>query len=649
MSFQANSQKFSLGKVSLKELQEKKCPTDTNAVAAILFSKAKTIYIYEKEGFFLNHIYEFRVKIYDKKGLDWANIKVPYYVGYKNIRSDIVTFSDCVTYNVVNNEIVKTKIKSEGIFDTKTNEYWNEASATMPNVQAGSIIEYRYTIKSYNFTKFPVFHFQYSIPTNFAEYVTEIPEFYIYNPITTGFAKVNSKSEIGFGYQNYDDEHNQGLHMSYKQINTVHTSENVVALKSEDFVDNIENYRGSIDYELEKTRFPEVPEKIYTQTWEDVAKSIYKEKEFGEELNKKSYFLNDLKVILSRNDSTEIGKLNTVFKFVQNKMNWNNFYGYSTEKGVESAFADGIGNVAEINFILISMLNRAGFNAKPVLCSTIGHGIPLYPNRTVFNYVIAAVDIDGVKILLDASHKYTTLNVLPTSLLNWIGRLISSDATSEEINLFPTTMSKNQSNLMVSIDANGNISGKFRTQKSDYEALKFRENEAQESKENYLDQLESKWSGVQIKDYVIENKATDLNKPIVETFSFTMENKDNANSERLYINPLLFFTQTKNAFNQEERVLPIYFGYKKQTKCNVSYEIPEGYAIEFIPKSILLTISDNVGIFSYKVLAQENKIQVAATIEMDSAILSAATYQDLKEFYRKIIEKENEKIILKKL
>lgn len=643
------AQKFELGKVSMKELQEKVCPTDTSAVAAVLFSKAKTVFVYEKQGFYLNHIYEFRIKIYKKSGLNWANVRVPYYVGFKNLRNDIVLFSDCVSYNLVNNEIVKTKLKSEGTFDTEINEYWDEASVTMPNVQVGTVIEYKYTIKSYNFSKFPTFNFQYSIPANFAEYRTEIPEFYIYNPINTGFAKITSHSEIGFGYQNYDDEYNQGLHMSYKQINSVHKTENVPALKEENFIDNLNNYQSTIEYELEKTRFPEVPEKVFTETWEDVARSIYKDKEFGEQLNQKGHFREDLKLILKNNDSTELDKVKTIFKFVQNKMNWNQLNGYATDKGVLKAYEEGSGNVADINFILISMLNYAGINANPVLSSTIGNGIPIYPNRTVFNYVIAAADIDGKRVLLDATNKFTSIDVLPLKVLNWTGRLIRQDTSSEEINLLPSTPSKDLNNIIAVIDAKGNISGKIRKQKTEYEALRFREKYGFTAKDVYLEELEANWGEVQISDYTVENKITNLSKPIIESFNFLCNSKEEQTADKLYINPLLFFNQTKNPFNQDKRMLPIYFGYPKHTKYNISFEIPEGYTVEFVPKSIVISIPDGVALFNYKLITQDNKIQVVVSIENNGTILSATYYEDYKEFYKKAIEKQNERIILKKI
>jgi hypothetical protein len=52
----------------------------------------------------------------------------------------------------------------------------------------------------------------------------------------------------------------------------------------------------------------------------------------------------------------------------------------------------------------------------------------------------------------------------------------------------------------------------------------------------------------------------------------------------MFINPLLFFTQTKTSFRK--RQMPIYFGYPTENKYNIIMEVPEGYAVESIPKPI---------------------------------------------------------------
>ncbi|HSN48532.1 MAG TPA: DUF3857 domain-containing protein [Flavobacterium sp.] len=644
----AAAQKFELGKVSLNELQEKTHPIDTSAAAAILYNKARTFFVYNiTTGFSINTEYEFRIKIYKKEGLKWANHQVHYYVGYEHYNDDMVSFSKAVTYNLENGAIVKTKLDNEGTFKKNVNEYWNEASITMPNVKVGSIIEFKYVLKSENIVAFPVFNFQYDVPVNYSQYITEVPGLFIYKPVLTGYFKVQTDQKIANGFQNFVDKYGQSTGINYKQINSSYIAENVPALKEENYVDNIQNYRSSLQHELERTQFPDEPVKDYSETWEGVAKIIYQDKSFGKELGERDYITQDLKRILKDINSIP-ERVDIIFKFVQNKMNWNNQKGYLTDVGVKKAYIAGTGNVAEINFILIAMLNYAGIQSNPVLISTTEHGIPVFPNRTIFNYVIAATEIDGKQVLLDATNKKTTLNILPLNTLNWTGRLIRQDGSSHEINLVPTTLTTENANLMVLIDNMGMITGRARNIKTDYDAFNFRERYEGISKEIYLEKLENKLNGIQINDYSIDN-IKDFSKPIIENFTFTADNQCEIIGGKIYFDPLLFFTQTKNPFIQEKRELPIYFGYPKQSKYNISIQIPEGYSVEIMPKPIKISTVENVILFTFNIFSEGNKIQVQITREMNTAIVSAEYYDVLKDFHQKMIDKLNEKIVLKKI
>jgi hypothetical protein len=340
-------------------------------------------------------------------------------------------------------------------------------------------------------------------------------------------------------------------------------------------------------------------------------------------------------------------RMEVIFKFVQNKMNWNNKRGYLTDKGVKKAYLEGTGNIAEINFILITMLNAAGIKANPVLISTIDNGIPQFPSRTIFNYVIATAELDGKQIVLDATNKNTTLNILPLYTLNWIGRLIRQDGTSQEINLLPKFLSKKGIFLTTSIDEKGLLSGQFREQKTDYEALKFREKYADANKENYLEKVENDLTGIQISDYNIEN-SKNLSKPIIENFTFTANNQCEIIGDKMYINPLLFFTEFKNPFVEEKRELPIYFGYPRQEKYNITIQIPEGYVVESIPSPVKLVTGQDVGSFAFNIQQMGSNIQIVVEQSINGNLISADFYDVLKEFYQGMIDKQNEKIVLTK-
>lgn len=645
-----NAQNFELGKVSIAELQEKEHPIDPTADAAILFNKAKTVFSYDvKNGFSINTEQVFRIKIYKKEGLKWANSKVSYYVGYDHYNDDKVEFDDCVTYNIEKGKIVKTKLTREGNIKASINKYWKEAGITMPNVRVGSVIEYKYILKSENIVKFPVFNFQQDIPVNYSEYLTKIPGFFIYKAIKKGPFEIKFQSKIVRGMLSYADKYNitRTKTVSFEQVNNKYIAENIPALKEEPFVDNVDNYRSSIYNELEQTRFPDEKAKDYSLTWEGVTKNIFKNDDFGKQLEESEYLQHDIKLILK--DVEDKNKQNVIFEFVKNKMNWNNEYGYFADKGVKKAYLEKTGNCAEINFILIAMLKLAGINVNPVLISTIDHGIPVYPNRTVFNYVVAATEIDGKQVLLDATQKYTTENILPLNALNGTGRLIRPDGTSEEINLAPNFQSNVNTTVLANVDAQGQISGKLRIQKTNYEAYSFREKNILISNETYLEKLENELAGLNISDYKIENRETDLTNPVTETFTFVSNNHCERIGEKLFLNPLLFFTFQKNPFVMEKRQMPIYFGFPKQMRYNLSLGIPKEYEVESLPSSMKITTEDNTAIFIINSEAKGNKVQISIISEINKSIVAAEYYETIRNFFQKMIVAQNEKIVLKKI
>ncbi|MEL1255121.1 DUF3857 domain-containing protein [Flavobacterium sp. DGU38] len=643
------AQNYELGKVTIAELEEKVHPVDTTASAAILFKKGKTFFTYnQKNGFSVHNVYEFKIKIYKKEGLKWADQKVRFYVGYENLDKDQVEFSNAVTYNLENGSIVKTKLNNQGEFKQNVNKYWKEKIITLPNVKVGSVIEYKYTLKSDNIVKLPDFDIQYRIPVNYFEYKTEIPEFYIYKPILIGNLPVKFDSKLARGSQNYANEYGQSRTLTYNQINSSYSCRDIPALIDEPYVNNVENYKGSINQELERVRMPEQPVKDYSITWEGVATTIFKEEKFGKELNERSFVIEDVKRLLT-NVESQNEKLNIIFQFVQNKMNWNDENGYYVDSGVVKAYAAQTGNVAEINFILINMLKLAGIEANPVLVSTLENGVPVYPTRTGFNYVIAAAEIDGKQILLDATHKFTSPGILPLNVLNWKGRLIKKDGTSEEIDLNPHTASIEASIVMAKIDSSGKMEGIIRAQKTNYEAYNFRIRNAGKSTENYLETLEGKLGELKISNYKVENKSTNLSDPVLETFNFATDNQSETIGGKIFINPLLFFTRSKNPFIQEKRQMAIYFGYPSQEKINLSLEIPEGYVVESMPKPVRISSEDKKIVFVLNIFNDQNKIQITSSREINKSTFGADEYEVLKNLFQKAIISQNEKIVLKKI
>lgn len=638
------SQNFELGNVTVNELKQKQHEKDTSASAAIIFKKAKTIFKHSSEHGFVSYTEVIlKIKIYKESGLDRANFKIPYYVGYESIDDESVVISKAFTYNLVNGEVIKEKVTGAGQFDQEVNEFWKKKSIVFPNVKAGSIIELKYVLKSQNLSVLPDFQFQYTIPVNYAEYITEIPEFYIYKSIKNGLVEVDVKESLS----NVSLMTGNGYAVFCKQINTKYLAKNVPALSKENFVNNINNYFGKIELELQTVRMPnEIPKQLST-TWEDAVKTIYKEKNFGPELEKMNYFLNDLNVLLIDVKSDE-EKLSKIFNFVKNRMTWNGKYSYATKIGVEKAYKERVGNSAEINLILTAMLRIANLQSIPALISTKENGIAMFPNRTRFNHVIGSVKIGENILLLDAINKWSTVNVLPLEDLNWKGRLIDNDGANAEIDLQPSEISKKYVTLMASIDQNAQVAGKVKQLYFNHNAYNFRNKHAGFSKENYFETLENRYETIEIKEHSVENFKESLDNPVTENYMFASNNMVEIIGDKMYFNPMLFFAQSKNPFVQGKREYPVDFVFSNQDKYMINITIPDGYVIETIPSQKAISLPDNLGSFRFNVQKTEKQIQLLVNVDINSSEIPPEYYDALKQFFDEIVNTQTEKVVLKK-
>ncbi|KAF2341320.1 DUF3857 domain-containing protein [Flavobacterium tistrianum] len=653
----AMSQEFKLGKVSIAELEQKVHPKDSAAAAAILYKKGTARIEYDpNDGFVTLTDVETRIKIYKKEGYDWANQEVWYY-NTTNLKEKVF-FYDAVTYNLVNGKIEKTKLKSDGIFDEVLSKYRGQKKMTMPNVKEGAVIEFRYTIKCPSDRIIREWAFQSSIPVNYSEFSTFIPEYYVFNSRQKGyvFPKVttlkNPKSitfnvkERNSGYGSGATSFSTEKH-DYIENQTTFIAVDLPAMKDEAYVNNIENYMSSVSHELSLTKFPNSPMKEYSTDWNSVVKTIYEYDDFGPELNKTGYFEEDLKKLLADTKTPE-EKIWVIFNHVKSNVKWNNYTGYSCDNGVKKAYKEKTGNIADINLMLTAMLRYSGLTANPVLVSTRSNGIALFPNRTAFNYVIAAVETPNGNILLDASEKFSIPNILPLRVLNWSGRLIRKDGSSEEINLMPEKTSADNVFMNYSIDGTGKITGKTRRQCMDYNAMITRSNIESLKEEEYLEKLENQNNKIEISEYSKTNEK-DILLPIIETYSFTGNNLCELIGDKIYVSPMLFFTNDKNPFKQEVREYPVDFSYPFADKYNITVKIPEGFTVETLPAPAAITMEDNLGAFKFNIVANGDILQLSIVHQINEAIVSAEKYDMLKEYYKAMTAKQAEKIVLKRI
>ncbi len=630
-SLQAQTRK--LGKVTVEELQQKVHPRDSSAAAAVLFKKGEVLIRGDNDGNWIAVTeVQVKIKIYKKEGYSYADFEEEYYSGY---HPDNLIFYDEATYNLVNGKVEKTKVKNESEFKEQKSKYYKSKKISFSNVKEGSIIEYRYVKTTYNIAELEEFFFQQEIPVDYVEYRVEAPDNFEYNRTMAGYLTPR--------LQDMTVNDNSG---SYTAKRAIFEMSDVPAMKDEHYVDNINNYRSRVRYELATYRSSKGIEN-YATSWEVVVNRIYDNDDFGRQLEKTGYFEDDIKAITGGLTNRE-ATISAIFNYVQSRMNWNEYVGYSCNDGVKDAYKNKVGNSAEINLMLVAMLRYAGIDANPVLVSTRKNGITSYPSRTAFNYVVAAVEVPNDVILLDATSKHTQPGILPVRAINWTGRIIRKNGSSAEVVLSPSKLSKEAISMMASIDGDGKISGKVRDQYADYNAYFFRENYLGVAQESYLEKLEKKYGGMEISDYKIDNDL-DHSKPVTETYSFSHGNIVEKIGDKMYFSPMLFFSDTENPFLQEKRDYPVDFVFPREDKYSITLTLPDGYVVESVPEATLLNMESGLGTFKFNISANGKQLQMSVTQDINYGLISATYYETLKTFYKHKIIKQSEKIVLRKV
>lgn len=628
-------QDIKFGKVSKEELQELQYAKDSSAAAAFLYKERKSYYNYYKGSGLqlITEVHE-RIKIYDKKGFEYATKSIDLYKSGSNDES--ISGIKGYTYNLIGNEIEDTKLSKESIFRSKYNKNIDQVKISMPNVREGSVVEYRYKIMSPFYQNIGEYELQAEIPIKQLEASLRILDYFKFNQIQKGFFLLKPKTE-----------RINNVTLDAQEMKITYELTNVPAMKQEKYVSNINNYRSGVKYEIVSLEIPGTVYEVIAKSWDDVVETIYKSPFFGKEIEKKNYYEDELDAVLVGSAGDKERAL-AVMDFVKKKVKWNSYRGYSMDEGVKKAYKEGTGNIADINLMLISMLQYAGLKAQPVILSTKDNGIPLFPTLQGFNYVVAAVKIADNYCLLDASDPFSTIDVLPMRTLNWFGRMVSASGTSEIVDLAPKRQSQELVIMQVDLSADGTIKGDLQQRYTDHYARNFRNNYNKGSQESFLQGLQQELSDLEITDYQVKNEQ-DAAQPLTQSYAFYKEDMLEMISGKLFFNPLFFFMINENPFKSDKREYPVDFGHPWEDSYIITITVPDGFKIESLPAPLALVLPENRGTFKYNIAQQGQAIVLKVNVGFNSAIVPSQEYGMLKEFYRQLVEKETEKVVLSKI
>lgn len=633
----AYAQDYRFGKVSKEELSKERSLIDADAAGEILYEKINlSIEFNDLEGrLYLTKDVEGRIKIFDKDKINEDYLQMEVFLrSPSSTREKLVTFRGA-TYNLVGNKIEETKIRNSDIYKERKNKYWETEKFAYSNVQNGSVIEYKYTVISPFYREIDRWYFQKDIPVVYSQHTFLRPEFMVYNPDQRGELrpKISNNSR-------------QAMNRNFNNTITQYLLENIKSLKREPFVFNPNNLKSSLRFELTKLEHPGFITENYSTSWTQIGKDLMNSSDFGGQL-KGNGFLDETVQNLASGAFTPLEKTQVIFNHVKNNYAWNNFYSIYPDAGIRSTFRDKTGNVADLNLLLVSMLQKAELNANPVVLSTVQNLMVNYtfPSLTSLDFVIAAVEVNNQLYLMDATEKYSDINMLPLRDLNHRGFRIFDNGSVQEIPLTNYSLSTEKEIIGVTLSSDGMISGIFSQTKDQYFAMTDKMSQVEDPKEfekSYLDEF-----NFDVSTFKMDENA---DKGILRyTFKFSDIPAADVVGDKLILNPLLFRQLKTSSFTQDSRNYPLEFGSLISKSKSVKIKIPEGYKVSSLPTGKQIMVEGKVAGYVYKVEEKEGHIILNTVYEIGHSVLPANYYKLMKDFETQQIETESQQIVLVKI
>lgn len=627
----AQNAPIKFGVIPLDDLKMETYPLDPSAAAVVLADYGYAALSYESilgRMKFERHV---RIKILRKEGLEWGNAGILLY--HAGTTEERITDLKAATYNLENGKIVETKMSKEGIFKEKFNKYFNIQKFTLPNVKEGAVIEYAYTISSPFFANFPNWQFQRTIPTRWSEYWALIPDFFTYQKYMQGYVPVTTYEVAWKSLTNYQAQAHHWI------------SKNVPAFKKEPYMTSEDDFVSKIKFALSHVTFPGHATQEIMGSWKKLNERLLENIGFGGVL-KGSGFLKRYEEEVTTGITDQREKIKAIHNYVKNTIEWDgtkDIYPGDLKKVLEQKK----GTAGDINFMLGSMLKKAGFHVDMVLLSTRDHGVVRkeYPMHTQFNYVVCAVYVNNKVILLDATEKYLPLDILPDRCLNGQG-LIISKINHGWIDLETKFKSKTIITTDLSLTHEGMLKGRVDYIRDGYDAFTMRKNLFKQGEEMYKEQLYDgkPW---EVSSCRFENME-EIDKPAKEIHEVAISEYATVTNDAIYINPFITAQLKENPFKLQKREYPVDFGVPQEKMYVCKITIPEGYKIDEIPQGEILVLPDNAARFVYNANIIGNTFNISSILQINKSLFIQTEYPNLREFYTQVVAKQREPIVLKK-
>lgn len=609
------------GEFNAEEMSVKQAAFDPEAEAIILLDKAVASY---DDDYHLLIERRIRIKILTDKGIDRANIVIPFY--HKD-EFEYITRVEAYTYNWDASKNASFQaVDKKSIYTEKQNNYYSLIKFAMPSVKAGSIIEYHYLSTMKHYGGLDEWEFQSDLPTLKSSFLVNIL------PRAEFAYTVQKKNTLNVFIKPMPDEGK-----IYFEMN------NVPALRIEPYMDAKRDYIQKVIFQLAGYLSSFGTRQQVNTTWKNVAYEMMTEKDFGSQLDK-DLKIDEVKTIASL-ESTQQGKVKAIYDYVKKTIAWNGYDGKYAIDGLKTVWDRKKGSAGEINLLLVNLLKTAGIETYPVLAAErdFGKVDTTYPYIDRFNKTIAFAIADGKQFLLDATQENCPPGLTPYSLLNTTGFLVDK----KNYNLIKIgTGNKAYRNLITvnaTMDAKGLVTGEAQVKSLEY-ARQMRLTSMKNNRNRFINEnFEKPYEGLTLDSFMVNLPDHD-SIPFEQNIKYKQQT--NESGGLIFYNSNLFTGLEKNPFLSSVRFTNVNFGFPYQIMVEENVKLPAGAKID-VPEDKSISFDNNKILATKAVKFENGELKVSIRFTQNVTLVKADDYAGMKDFYKKMTDMLNEPIVMK--
>jgi hypothetical protein len=583
------------------------------------------------------HITYVRLKVLTDKGKEYADQEISYDGGqYKifgvegrTIHSDgtVIPFSGK---------------PYQKLLDKGANEKYKATVFTLPDVQVGSILEYRYVL-------------------SYESNVVVSPRWYLQGPLYMRKAHYqfipsdrilqDGHGGVMQGRVAYAAFLPQGASVSYSPAAKYYTLdvEKIPAFPEEEFMPPIHNYtfRALFYYTIARTA---------DEYWSNEGKYWSKNVDRFIDQGKLSAIANQ---IVAPADTPE-QKLKKIYAAVMKLENTS----FTREHTGAEDKAQGInvrtaadvweqkrGNRDELTQLFVGLVRATGIKAYVGIVTNRDHNLFLadYLDMRQLDDDIAIVQVDGKDQFFDPGERYAEYGQL-----HWKHTISQGIRQLDKgVGLFSTPIPGYQSssqirNAYLEIQPDGKVSGTIRISLTGNGALRWRELALSNDEDALKEQFEQMVQrdvppGIDVKVQHFLG-LTELNTTLMCNLTVT-GSMGTATAKRVFL-PATFFEATSHPlFALDKRTMPIDLDYPLAAQDTVSIKLPAAFDIESLPKDTEFTFPQNA-LYKAKFTRDPGEVKSLRVFVMGNAIYRPEEYSQLKDFYQKVNAKDKEPAVL---